>query len=180
MNYDQYNSDKKIKGLFKFYEDLFNEYDIKGNLLEIGVLHGGSLAFYRDTGRFSKILGADINPPVIDLGRNVDIRRLDQKDREQLACLAKIYSDFNVVIDDGSHQLEHVIASFDVLWPHTKNIYVIEDWDVAYHWDRFDDWMRFIATLFRNKRELGAQEIRVMFDENPDSYHGVIMLRREG
>lgn len=172
-----YNSDKEVKGLFDLYDELLKTYDVKGNMLEVGVLHGGALRFFQDTGRFTQIVGADINPPP-PMGEGITLHKVDQGSPEQLEELTKIYEPFNLIIDDGSHQLEHVVNTFNTLWNHTKGIYIIEDWDVAYHWSRFDDWMVFITRLLKYKRELGAQEVRVCFDEHPDRYHGYIMLRR--
>lgn len=174
----QFNSDKYEKGLFDFYDEIFTRYSISGTLLEIGVLHGGSLLWFKNTGRFEQIVGADIKLPKNDFGAGIYLHKLDQSSRPELDDMIKQYTDWNVVIDDGSHELEHVITTFDALWPHTRDIYIIEDWDVAYHCHRFNDWNAWISELWRKKRELGAQEIRVVFDENPLSYHGYIMLRR--
>lgn len=171
-----YNTDKIIKGLLPVYDKLFSEFNAMGTLLEIGVLHGGALKWYRDTGRFKTIIGADINLPTAIPG--VELNRVNQGNTNQLAELAAKYNGFDVVIDDGSHELEHVITTFDALWQHTRHIYVIEDWDVAYHTHRFGDWMSWLAEVWKQKRSLKAQEIRMVFNEDPNSYHGYLMLRR--
>lgn len=173
------NSDKQIKGLFNLYDELFHKYRISGTLVEVGILNGGSLEWFRDTGRFEKIIGCDINIPDIDLGPKVILRHVDQGSDYDLDNLTKEFPPFDVVIDDGSHMLPHVIKTFDHLWPYTKKMYIIEDWDVAYQrTDWFHDWTMWIVELIRQKDKLGAEEIRICFNSNPNSYHGYIMLRR--
>lgn len=123
-------------------------------MLEIGVLHGGSLQMWRHyLGRRSTIVGIDINPRVAQLAeRRIDVRVGDQSDPEFLDQLAGRYDKFDIVLDDGSHRPEHQIASIEHLWPHLApgGIYMVEDlhsnyW-VAYgggrgHPDTFMAWL---------------------------------------
>jgi cephalosporin hydroxylase len=94
-------------------------------VLEIGVDHGGSLQFWRDYfGHGSKIIGVDINPQCAGLhtvsGTNIVI--MNQTNPE----LAD-YGPFDIVIDDGSHLIADMEATFKNLWPHTRHVYLIED-----------------------------------------------------
>ncbi|MEU7146032.1 class I SAM-dependent methyltransferase [Nocardia sp. NPDC046473] len=58
----------------------------------------------------------------------------DQSDRALLARLHKEIGPFDLVIDDGSHQSDHVLASFTTLFPLMRPgaMYVIEDLQASY------------------------------------------------
>ena len=105
-------------------------------LLEIGVSHGGSLQVWRDyLGRRERIVGIDIEPRVVQLSEpGIDVIVGDQSDPQFLAELARQYGPFDIVIDDGSHQFAHQIASMELLWPHVADggIYLVEDLHTSY------------------------------------------------
>lgn len=105
-------------------------------VLEIGVFHGGSLEMWqRYFGPQARIVGMDINPAcqvLNDHGFEVIIG--DQSDPAVLQGLIEKYAPFDLVMDDGSHLPQHVLASFNALFPHLKEggIYLIEDTHTAY------------------------------------------------
>ena len=108
--------------------------------LEIGVSKGGSLAMWRRYfGPLARIVGIDIDPACrAHEEGGVMVRIGDQSD---LAFLDEIVGEFgvpDVVLDDGSHQMAHIQASFDHLYPKLlKNgVYMVEDLHTAY-WPRF-------------------------------------------
>ena len=109
----------------------FNRYD-NINLLEIGVLDGKSLLTWKDWFYQSNILGIDINPDCkqyenkdcrisVEIGSQVDENFLDKVTNE--------YGPFDMILDDGSHINEHVIYTFNKLFPFVKSqgVYIIED-----------------------------------------------------
>lgn len=111
------------------------------NLLEIGVggyeqLNGGggSLRMWKAYFRNSRIVGIDLYDKSQLSEPRIDIRQCDQTDEQKLVRLSDEYGGFDIVIDDGSHVNEHVIKSFEILFPRLRpnGIYVVEDLQTAY------------------------------------------------
>jgi hypothetical protein len=124
--YDRYFRPRKLKRL---------------NVLEIGVggyedLHAGgnSLRMWKAYFRKSRIVGIDLHDKSFMSEARMDIRQCDQVDEEKLTGLSREYGGFDIVIDDGSHVCEHVIRSFEILFPilRANGIYVIEDIQTSY------------------------------------------------
>lgn len=119
------------------YHKLFNSLrDDPLKFLEIGVggdqdadRGGQSLATWRDYFPQAEITGIDIQLKTLDLGPRVEILRGSQVDEEFLGKMAKERGPFDIILDDGSHRNEHVVESFELLWPGLKpgGIYVIEN-----------------------------------------------------
>ena len=113
----------------------------KLNLLEIGVggyknsnQGGESLRMWKAYLRNSRIVGIDIYDKTAFCEHRIDIRQCDQTDSEALHQLSSEYGGFDIVIDDGSHVNEHVIKTFQVMFPLLRptGIYVVEDTQTAY------------------------------------------------
>jgi len=112
----------------------------KLNLLEIGVggydssAGGGSLRMWRAYFRKSQIVGIDLYDKSQLTARRIDVWQCDQTDEDALVRLSDRYGGFDIVIDDGSHINEHVIGTFEVLFPllRPNGIYAIEDTQTAY------------------------------------------------
>jgi 8-demethyl-8-alpha-L-rhamnosyltetracenomycin-C 2'-O-methyltransferase len=147
---DKYALDKSIStkchNYIPGYTTLFEEkrYSAK-NVLEIGigsvengqmsgVVHlgyrtGNSLRCWRDYFVNANIHGIDIFPHELNETR-ITTYTCDQSSSKQLdEVLHKINSPIDIIIDDGSHRLEHQVFSFLHLEKHlsTNGIYVIED-----------------------------------------------------
>ncbi|HXV00627.1 MAG TPA: class I SAM-dependent methyltransferase [Caulobacteraceae bacterium] len=108
--------------------------------LEIGVAKGGSLAMWRRYfGPLARIVGIDIDKRCAahDDG-SVAVRIGDQSDPKFLQAIIDEFGVPDVVLDDGSHEMAHIAASFDFLYPKMdKNgVYLIEDLHTAY-WPKF-------------------------------------------
>jgi hypothetical protein len=111
------------------------------NVLEIGVggyadsqEGGGSLRMWKTYFPNSRIVGIDIYDKSKMSERRIDIRQMDQTDAEALTSLSREYGGFDIIIDDGSHLNEHVITSFNILFPLLRpdGIYCVEDTQTAY------------------------------------------------
>jgi SAM-dependent methyltransferase len=136
---------------FDIYERHFDAFRGKRpTVLEIGVFHGGSLEMWRDYfGRGATIIGVDIDERVRsieDPGFRVVIG--DQSDPVFLQSLADQYGPFDIVIDDGSHEPAHQVASLTALWPHVKvgGVYLVEDLHTSY-WPTYGGGLN-VATSF--------------------------------
>jgi hypothetical protein len=111
------------------------------NVLEIGV--GGyssstvgatSLRMWKAYFPKSKIVGIDLYDKSSLSERRIDIRQCDQTDSAALTRLSAEYGGFDIIIDDGSHLNEHVITTFQFLFPllRPNGVYAVEDIQTAY------------------------------------------------
>lgn len=111
-------------------------------MLEIGVADprfpGASAQMWRDYFPDLYFVGYDINPDAAkyqDLANNVYIFIGDQNSPEDLQrCIDSHGGEFDIILDDGSHYSEHILTSFENLFPHLKpgGYYVIEDLHSVY------------------------------------------------
>jgi len=95
---------------------------------------GESLRMWKAYFLKGRIVGIDICDKTQFREPRIDIRQCDQTDAEALRQLSAEYGGFDIVIDDGSHLNEHVIATFKLLFPLMRpgGIYAIEDTQTAY------------------------------------------------
>jgi hypothetical protein len=122
---------------FPVYEKYFSAFRNKNiNFLEIGVSKGGSLQMWqRFFGPMATIVGIDIDPECAShCEEDIHIRIGDQSDINFIKSLEEEFGIFDVVLDDGSHQMHHILETFNYLYPRiSKNgIYMIEDLHTAY------------------------------------------------
>ena len=112
----------------EFYESNLRKDVTK--LWEIGVLDGASLQMWSEFYPNAKITGFDIeDKSALKLNNNVDVKLLDQGNREQLSLLTYENKDIDVIVDDGSHLIDHQIMTFEILFDSlkSKGQYVLED-----------------------------------------------------
>jgi len=106
-------------------------------MMEIGVYHGGSLATWKTLFPKAKIYALDINP---ECARYEDLPRVkvtigSQADPVTLdKWVEQVTDPIDVIIDDGSHVMEHLRTSFMHLFPRLRpgGIYVLEDLGTCY------------------------------------------------
>lgn len=116
----------------KAYYELFRgrENEVK-KVLEIGVNAGGSLRMWEEYFQNASIWGLDIRPEVMFKAGRITTIVADQSNAGSLltALTATGPEDFDLIIDDGSHELHHQIISMRTLLPFLKpqGWYVIED-----------------------------------------------------
>jgi len=112
------------------YQSLFGHLrDAPFNLIEIGVMGGTSLKMWRSFFRRATIVGVDINP---NCARHADERiAVEIGSQDDPAFLARICAAYppTIVIDDGSHLANHVIYTFERMYPSLLpgGFYVVED-----------------------------------------------------
>jgi Methyltransferase domain len=161
-------SSSKWKHYFPIYERHFHEFVNKSIVfLEIGVGRGGSLQMWkRYFGPHARIIGIDIDPECKALEEDqIEIRIGRQQDHQFLQSVLEEFGPLDVVLDDGSHMMSHVIASFEFLYPRvTKNgIYMVEDLHTAY-WPEYEGGLHrpttFIEVCKRLIDELNADHSR--------------------
>ena len=131
----------KWKHYFPVYERHFRDFVYKPvTFLEIGCGLGGSLQMWkRYFGPHARIIGIDILPRCKEYEEDqIDVRIGPQQDTTFLQSLIDEFGTPDIVLDDGSHVMSHVVSSFQYLYPRTaKNgIYMVEDLHTAY-WEEY-------------------------------------------
>ena len=98
-------------------------------ILEVGVHNGSSLRLWEQLYPFASIIGIDIDPRCTQYASDRSKVFIgNQSDRPFLESIAtSINSPISLVVDDGSHDINDQIVSFDALWPFVSSVYVIED-----------------------------------------------------
>jgi 23S rRNA U2552 (ribose-2'-O)-methylase RlmE/FtsJ len=144
-----YNIWKKFPGghkkysYFELYDRLFAEFSGKRpKILEIGVYKGASIQAWKQFfGEESVIVGIDINPDCAQfdaIKEGIHVRIGSQSDTQFLKKLSNEFGLFDIIIDDGSHRTDHVIATFNYAFLHClaeDGIYFIEDLNTSYWTD---------------------------------------------
>lgn len=159
---DFLNNDKMVihkwKHYFPAYERHFKDFVYKPvTFMEIGCGEGGSLQMWkRYLGPHARIVGVDINPACKAFEDDqIEVRIGDQSDETFLQTLIDEFGVLDIVLDDGSHVMSHIIASFRFLYPRmAKNgVYLVEDLHAAY-WDEFGGGLRKPSTFIELSKNL--------------------------
>jgi len=111
-------------------------------MLEIGVADprfpGASAQMWRDYFPDLYFVGYDINPDAKKYENVADYVHIfigDQNSPEDLQkCMNEHGGDYDIILDDGSHYSEHILTSFENLFPHLMpgGFYVVEDLHSVY------------------------------------------------
>ena len=122
------------------YTDVYdiNFYPIKDekmNFFEIGIFEGESLKLWEAYFKNANIIGLDINPDCAKYAG--DRKKVYIGSQTDDTILWKIYNEnkpLSVIIDDGSHQWDHQIKTFQAAFPWLKRggLYFIEDLHTSY------------------------------------------------
>lgn len=151
LDLKKYNTDKVQHGYLRLYDPIFSEYEDKEiNLLEIGILKGGSLFLWRDYFPKGQIFGIDLNvPEQLNDEERIKVFSGSQQDESFLSRVAREATNgFDIIIDDASHIGKLTQISFWHLFEnHLKpgGIYVIEDWGTGY-WGDWPDGEVYLPT----------------------------------
>lgn len=110
-------------------------------LLEIGIggysrsgAGGASLKMWKQYFPQGRIYGLDIHDKSFVREARIHTFRGDQSNASVLSRIVARTGPPDIIIDDGSHRPEHVIASFEILFPMLAphGIYVVEDTQTSY------------------------------------------------
>ena len=168
----EYKTDKVFNNLIFEYEVLFEDYkDSNINILEIGTYRGGFLFWLVDFFPNAQIIGGDIKIPrnlesLLKYSDRIKFHQLDQNNSESLKNVAKIYNKFDIIIDDGCHQLQPTRNTFETLWEDVKpnGLYIIEDFLVGYKRNRrFEGMVNLITDIMLKKNALNISDYGVIF-----------------
>jgi len=130
----RYPTDKCMDGhkFIEIYHNLFeSKRDSMGRFFEIGIRSGISHLMWREYFPNAEIFGIDI----LDFseqskGSGISTFVADQSNRENLeACIDEFGGDFDVILDDGGHAMDHQQVSLGYLFQYVKpgGMFIIED-----------------------------------------------------
>jgi SAM-dependent methyltransferase len=134
--FNKYNTDKNsgFHNYSRQYETLFKDFRTKPlRYLEIGVYCGGSINAMKEIFVKSQlIVGLDIDPNCKYFENAENNLFIDIGDATNPAFIETIknkYSNFDIILDDGSHINKDVITTFELLFPMLNDggIYIVED-----------------------------------------------------
>lgn len=122
---------------FDVYQRHFERFRGKSpTIVEIGVFGGGSLEMWKSYfGPGAKIIGVDINPSCKQHeSENVEIFIGSQDNPDIINEILEKYPNIDIVLDDGSHIMHHMIATFNLLYHKVNSygVYMIEDTHTCY------------------------------------------------
>jgi cephalosporin hydroxylase len=124
---------------FAIYERHFARFrDNPITMFEIGTGEGGSCRMWKQYfGPMCRIVTLDIADKKQFEEKQIFVRTGDQSDPKFLKSLLDEFGAPDIVLDDGSHLMPHINASFDVLFPAMRaGTYLVEDLDGAYRPDK--------------------------------------------
>jgi hypothetical protein len=114
-------------------------------MIEIGVMGGGSLAMWKEyLGPGSKIIGIDINPDCkVHEDEGIEVFIGSQDDPEVIDRIFSRYPKVDIVLDDGSHKMQHMIVSFNLMYDRVQpnGVYIVEDTHTCY-WNEYGGGVR--------------------------------------
>lgn len=147
----------KWKHYFPAYERHFGRYVNRPlTFLEIGCGLGGSLQMWKKYfGPHAQIIGVDIEPKCADYAEDqVAVRIGSQSDVEFLQTVLDEFGEIDIVLDDGSHRMADITASFRFLYSRIANdgIYMVEDLHTAY-WEEYR-WRTGSHQLFHRAQQV--------------------------
>ena len=121
-----------------YYEKKLKQYKDKNlNILEIGSYAGASAAAFTKYFPKSKVYCFDVNISNFKYkSKNIDVFGIDINNQKKVKkTLNKIFSEknftqFDLIIDDGSHNLSDILISLKFFFRYVKNngLYIIEDY----------------------------------------------------
>ncbi len=162
------NGDKKIHKwihYFDMYERHLGRFRNKSPvMLEIGVFGGGSLKMWKDyLGAGSRIIGIDINPVCKQYEEEgIEIFIGSQDDPNVINQIFEKYPNIDIVLDDGSHIMNHMITSFELKYNRVNlnGVYIVEDTHTCY-WDSYGGGLKregsFMEFVKHKLDEMNAQ-----------------------
>lgn len=171
------NNNKRIihkwKHYFPIYDNHFSRFVNRPCLfIEIGCGEGGSLQMWKALlGPHAQIVGIDIRPECAAFEEDqIAIRIGDQSDRGFLQSVLDEFGSPDVVLDDGSHIMSHLKATFDFLYPRIvpTGVFLVEDLHTAY-WKEYEGGLQkpgsFIEYAKNLIDELNAEHTRGALSE---------------
>jgi len=140
--FESLRTDKGAHGYAPIYASLPEDIS---SILEIGIYWGGSLLTWREFFPQAEIYGVDINLSLLKSPESPWNGRQDSKIHlfeDDIRVLEPgRYPDVDLIIDDGTHEVNHVLSIWDKLHKKARKFYIIED----VYYSRMDIFWKRIA-----------------------------------
>jgi hypothetical protein len=140
--FDEHNGNGILKWSHypEIYDKHFTKYrELPINILEIGILNGGSLQIWEKYFPRAKIFAIDIDEKCKQYESDrTKIFIGDQADKFFLRNVKAQLPQIDIIIDDGGHRAEQQINTFEEMYYHLKTtgVYLIEDIELNYRQDK--------------------------------------------
>ena len=140
--FDEHNGNGILKWSHypEIYDKHFTKYrELPINILEIGILNGGSLQILEKYFPRAKIFAIDIDEKCKQYESDrTKIFIGDQADKFFLRNVKAQVPQIDIIIDDGGHRAEQQINTFEEMYYHLKTtgVYLIEDIELNYRQDK--------------------------------------------
>lgn len=125
-------------------------------------------------GPFAQIVGVDIEPACKAYEEEqIAVRIGNQNDSSFIGKLIEEFGVPDIVLDDGSHQMSDILATFNAIYPkqHKNAVYCVEDLHTAY-WEEYGGGLKregtFIEVCKSLIDQLNADHTRGKIE--PDSF----------
>ncbi len=126
-------------------------------MFEIGVYKGGSLKLWKKyLGPFAVIVGLDVEEPCrMFEDEQCRVRIGDQRDLKFLSKVVREFGPPDIVIDDGSHMMDDMGASFSFLYPllNDNGVYIVEDAHTCY-WEDYGGGLKRPGSFIERAKDL--------------------------
>lgn len=135
------NNSGKVMDKWLHYADVYELHfsrfrGTKPVFVEIGVSGGGSLPMWKHYfGEGAKIIGIDINPDCkAHEEADVEVVIGSQDDPAIFEQIFGKHPSVDIVLDDGSHHMHHMISSFELAYQRISptGVYMVEDTHTCY------------------------------------------------
>ncbi len=124
-----FNTDKNTRHSYgDFYDNLFSVIPDGSNLIEFGVMYGGSCAAFKNRNHTLSISGVDKNPIIDKKYQTMFSIIKGNLFSEKTVNIIKSNT-YKVIIDDMSHSISDMIMAFNIFCDNLEDdgIYIIED-----------------------------------------------------
>ena len=128
-----YQTDKVAQGYLPAYLDIAADLGPAARVCELGVFGGGSLRMWQHLFPEGTVAGVDASPSMRWPDGTVKIL-IGQDDPELPNLLSEHEAEWDLIVDDASHDGTLTAAALKHLWPLVApgGFYVIEDWFVGF------------------------------------------------
>lgn len=138
------------------YLEVLPQRDRYDDVLELGIMKGGSCVLFNELLKPARHMAVDISQPESGLPQFTDyvaaqgrkfhaLHRVSQDDDSTIASTYEsafaTKAEFDLIVDDASHNYALSLASFNSLFPRMKvgGIYALEDWGWGHWGGRFQE-----------------------------------------
>lgn len=181
----EHNRSYKWLHYFEIYNRHLSKYYGKDvTIMEVGVNQGGSLQIWKKVfGPNAKIIGIDIMPKCKELEEDqIQIFIGNQEDRGFWKDLKTKIPQVDILIDDGGHEMNQQIVTFEEMFSFVKEdgVYLCEDTGTSYNPQKFHSgykkagtWIEFSKDLIDYLHAWFSRDKKLMVNEYTNSIHSV-------